>query len=243
MMPLRAVTFDFHNTLAECDDWFQIEIRALVSRFLDWHADHGGREVTDEDRATAESHYRGLRREIIHHGRERDAYECVSFVLQKMGRSVDPCVTRVGIDEIMMTALPGSTPVDGVIDAVRDLRGHGLKLGVVSSAAHHGFLEWSLTKFGILNEFDVVISSAGCGHYKSRRDIYDHALDQLGVVAEEAVHVGDSYRFDVEMAGQAGMRTVWFARADIDEDENGSDLTVSRLTGLSRLILDRFGAT
>jgi hypothetical protein len=31
-VPTRAVTIDFHNTLARCDRWFDLEVRALCPR-------------------------------------------------------------------------------------------------------------------------------------------------------------------------------------------------------------------
>ncbi len=33
-MPIRAVTIDFHNTLAWCDRWFALEVRELVPEVL-----------------------------------------------------------------------------------------------------------------------------------------------------------------------------------------------------------------
>lgn len=240
-MPLKAVTFDFHNTLADCDEWFQIEVRELVPRVLDWLALHGGPAVTDDEREAAIGHYRALRLEIMEHGDERDAYDCTAGVLGLLGRRVDPAIVRRGVDDVNLVALTGSTPVPGVVDAVRDLRAHGIKLAVVSSAVHHDFLEWSLAKFGIRDEFEHVVTSAGCGFYKSRTEIYEHTLERLGVAPSEAVHVGDSYRFDVETATRAGMWTVWFSCTDRAEAGNVASLTLTTLNGLSPLILDHFG--
>ncbi|HEX5165741.1 MAG TPA: HAD family hydrolase [Thermomicrobiales bacterium] len=241
-MPLKAVTFDFHNTIANCDEWFQLEVRELVPSVLDWLAEHDEAIVSDGDRDEAIRHYRALRLDIMEHGNERDAYDCTLDVLARMGRSVDEQTVRLGVDAVMRTALPGSTPVEGVVAAVRDLRAREIELAVVSSAVHHAFLEWSLAKFGILDCFSHVITSASCGFYKSRTEIYQHALDQLAVAPSEAVHVGDSHRYDVETATRAGMRTVWFSRGQADSPSNGAGLTVTSLEGLAPLILDHFGS-
>ncbi len=240
-MPLTAVTFDFHNTLAECDEWFQIEIRELVPRFLDWLAAGNGSQIANAERVAAVTHYRALRLEIMDHGEERDAYDCTADVLTLLGRNVDRATIRTGVDEIMRQALPGSNPVPGVVDAVQSLRRHGIRLAVVSSAVHHDFLEWSLAKFGIHACFTHVVTSASCGFYKSRTEIYEHTLDQLGVSAAETVHIGDSYRFDVETATRAGMQTVWYSRSQDEHHENGAGLTLSSLEGLAPLVLSRFG--
>lgn len=240
-MPLRAVTFDFHNTLAECDEWFTIEVRELVPRVLDWLAASGGPPVSQDERDAAIQHYRELRLQIMDHGNEVDAYDCAIAVLDRLGRRIDPATIRRGVDDVMRVALPESSPMPGVVPAVRELRESGLELAVVSSAVHHDFIEWSLAKFGILDCFSQVVSSACCGFYKSRTEIYEHTLERLNVAASDAVHIGDSHRFDVETAKRAGMRTVWFMHSDIRDKENGANLAVTSLEGLAPLILDHFG--
>jgi HAD superfamily hydrolase (TIGR01509 family) len=177
----------------------------------------------------------------MEHGEEQDAYDCTLQVLAQLGRSVDSAIVRSGVDDVMRTALEGSMPVPGVVQAVRDLCANDVALAVVSSAVHHDFLEWSLEKFSILSCFEHVVTSASCGFYKSRTEIYEHTLQRLNVSPSDAVHVGDSYRYDVETATRAGMRTVWYAREHRDGDGNGAGLTVTDLTGLSPLILDHFG--
>lgn len=241
LMPLRAVTFDFHNTLAECDEWFRLEVREIVPSFLDWLAESGGAPAMPDERDAAVQHYRDLRLQIMDHGNEQDAYDCTIAVLDRLGRSVDPQTIRRGVDAVMRAALPNSTPVPGVVSAVRSLHENDIELAVVSSAVHHDFIEWSLAKFGILDCFSHVVSSAGCGFYKSRTEIYEHTLERLNVAASDAVHVGDSHRFDVETASRAGMRTVWFMRSDVEAAGNGANLAVSSLVGLAPLIMDHFG--
>lgn len=241
-MPLKAVTFDFHNTIATCDRWFQHEIRTLVPSVLACHAESSGYDVDELTHGKAVEIYRRLRLEIIEHGDEIDASGCVRLVLDELGIGIDDSAIDAAIERVMRDCLDDSEPVPGVIDAVRELADSGIRLGVVSAAVYHPFLEWSLEKFGILDAFDVVVTSASAGYYKTRPELYLFTLDRLGVDASESVHVGDSHRFDVEGARNAGMRTVWFC-ASSGPDSNGSaDMTVSRLEGLAPLIVSRFGS-
>ena len=239
-MPLQAVTFDFHNTLAECDDWFQLEIRDLVPAILDRLAAHNG-GVTDAERQDAVRLYRALREEIIHHGEELDAYACARHVLNQMGHACEPSVLKVTVDSVMRGALADCRPVSGVVETVHELRNRGVSLAVVSSAVHHDFLAWSLDAFGIHDAFDVVVTSASCGYYKTRTEIYEHALAGLGVSTDAAVHVGDSYRYDVQTAKRAGMRTIWYARDGHDNAGTDADLTVTSMVNLVDAIVRRFG--
>jgi FMN phosphatase YigB (HAD superfamily) len=110
---------------------------------------------------------------------------------------------------------------------------------VVSSAIYHPFLEWTLERFGILDAFEMVITSASCGFYKSRPEIYQHALDALSIAPDELVHIGDSLVYDVTTAGSLGVRTVWL-NAESD-GEHGADMRVPTLEGLAPTLLEYFG--
>ena len=106
---------------------------------------------------------------------------------------------------------------------------------VVSSAIYHPFLESTLERFGILDAFEMVITSASCGYYKSRQEIYHHALDALGIAPGELVHVGDSLKYDVTTAGRLGVRTVWL-NADAD-GEHGADMRLPHFAVLAPALL------
>jgi FMN phosphatase YigB (HAD superfamily) len=74
-----------------------------------------------------------------------------------------------------------------------------------------------------------VVSSAECGYYKSRPEIYWSALARLDADAHRSVHVGDSPRYDVEGAARAGMKTVWLRRSDAFQPAIAPDLTLASL--------------
>ena len=59
--------------------------------------------------------------------------------------------------------------------------------------------------------FTEVTTSAGEGIYKSDPVIFLRAVSRLDFEPDEAVHVGDHARFDVQTARSAGLHTVWFA--------------------------------
>lgn len=237
----EAVTFDFHNTIATCDQWFQLEIRELMPAFLTWYATHHG---SDSNRICAKESvtvYRRLRTEIMEHGIEMDAVTCVDAVTRELGFSLPADTIESGVETVMRATLAEATAVPGVVEGVRKLRSQGVRLGVVSSAAYHPFLEWTLDKFGILDDFDTIVTSASCGYYKSRTEIYSIALEHLDSTADRAVHVGDSHRFDVETASRLGIRTVWYNHENSTYPDVQADAVVTTLDGIDRLILGLFG--
>ena len=204
----QAITFDFHNTLVACDPWFEIEVRALCSRFLDWRA---GGSADSAISAEADRRYRSLREAIIDHGRELTAEQCVASVLGDMRIAVESEEIDAGVQSIMMATLDHAQAIPGAVSLVQDLAAAGYPLAIVSSAVYHPFLDASLKKLGFAGLFQSVVTSASCGFYKSRPEIYWLALEALGAKPERSLHIGDSYRFDVLGGRRAGMATVWLS--------------------------------
>jgi putative hydrolase of the HAD superfamily len=96
--------------------------------------------------------------------------------------------------------------MEGVEDALRLLRGAGLRLGVVSNA--EGTVEAMLGEVGLRPYLDTVVDSWVVGHAKPAPRIFEVALDRLGVIASAAVMVGDSPSADIAGAAAAGIPAV-----------------------------------
>lgn len=228
----HAVTFDFHDTLVHCDEWFQLEIRRLPGAFLAWHARQTASLIEPGSAERVEHAYRRLRLSIIQHGHELSAERCLAVVFSQTGIDIDEDLLEIGVNELMWSALDGAAAVPGAVEAVRHLTDRGTPLAVVSSAVHHPFLEWSLEKIGVREAFGAIVTSAGSGYYKSRPEIYWTALEKVGAPAAGSIHVGDSARFDVEGAKRAGMRSVWLDHGSNAIPPSEPDLRVSTLEGV-----------
>ena len=233
---LDAVTFDFHDTLAICDDWFQVEIRQLVPYFLRWYAKDAGIAVSECIFDRSVSTYRALRLGVMDHGIEMDAEACVSVVTRDLGMEIPASAIARGVCAVMNATLNDSVPVPGVVEAVRSLRGNGVRLGIVSSAVYHPFITWSLEKFGIGDQFDSIVTSARCGFYKSRTEIYQSALDDLGARASRTIHIGDSHKYDVETPSRLGMKTIWYEATGAASGDHLADVVVSSLTNVEQIV-------
>ena len=234
-----GITFDFHNTIAACESWFNLEVRQLVGAFLRWRAAATGGSLPSGLTAAADAAYRRLRLAIHLHGHELPAERCVATVLDQMGIDVGASEIVRGVEELMRGALDEATPMPGAVETVAALSERGVALGIVSSAVHHPFLEWTLDRFGLGDTFAVVTTSASSGYYKSRPEIYWQTLHRLGKVPAASVHVGDSLRFDVGGAQRAGMRTVLISanRGSSGAQDPVPDLVVPTLHGATASIL------
>jgi len=124
---------------------------------------------------------------------------------ERLGRPLSQEVLegRIGRRTEMILA-QGLLP--GILQAIDDARGLGLKLGVASSSTRD-WVSGHLERLGILGRFDCVRCRDDVNHAKPAPDLYLAVLDCLGVRPSEAVAIEDSPN-GVMAAKQAGMRCV-----------------------------------
>ncbi|CAN5678847.1 hypothetical protein BH23CHL2_BH23CHL2_02740 [soil metagenome] len=236
-----AVTLDFHNTIAHCDEWFNLEVYDLVPAYLNWRHRTLGLSPEPGHIDRGKRRYRELRQRVMDTGLELDAAESLELVLQTLDVDASPDDVARALIEIFRPTVDSARPIPGVVESVKRLHAAGVRLAVVSSAAYHPFLEWTLEGFGIRQHFEVILTSASTGHYKSTPKIYEAALNILDILASACIHIGDSERFDVVPARELGINTVLFANgADVDTITT-ADLRVSTLVDLPSRLRDTFG--
>lgn len=127
---------------------------------------------------------------------------------------------------------------DDAIDALEALRRRGYRLGCVTNRAFGGpAFASEVEDHGLARFFDVLSVSCDIGFMKPHPQIFQHALDILGVEPEEAVMVGDSLRADVAGAQALGMTAVWREHPGIDEQADGvrPDFVVDELREVPQL--------
>lgn len=94
-------------------------------------------------------------------------------------------------------AIPGS------VEAVREIKRRGFKVGVVSNA--EGRVEQDLGAAGYAGLLDTVVDSHHVGVEKPDPAIFRIALERVGGAAEESVFLGDVPAVDVAGARAAGI--------------------------------------
>ena len=95
---------------------------------------------------------------------------------------------------------------DDVKPVLRQLHESGLRLGLISNA--HRCLTSFRSHFELEPFITGSVSSSDHGFMKPHPSIFEAALRELDVVAEDALMVGDSISHDVEGARRLGMRAV-----------------------------------
>jgi putative hydrolase of the HAD superfamily len=113
------------------------------------------------------------------------------------------------------------------------LKRAGIKLGVISNT-EDGRLEELLKLMEIAADFDLLVDSYLVGLRKPDAAIFHYALSQLGVAADEAVYIGDSYGHDVLGARSAGLRAILldpfdlYSESDCPRIKTLGELTAAR---------------
>jgi FMN phosphatase YigB (HAD superfamily) len=210
---IRAVTFDFWNTLIRADYSGVADRRLtawlglLAGEGFDLDRDvvhgalrHGGQRFDDE--------WRGNR----FYGAERAVADMLEFL------GIDGSAQlRADLLKTITDPDPAHdpTPNPNVREALEGLRAAGVRIGIICDVglAPSTTLRRYLERHQLLEFFDHWSFSDAVGCFKPDPRIFAHALDGLSAAAgssiapEESAHIGDLRRTDIAGAQDCG----WFA--------------------------------
>jgi len=97
----------------------------------------------------------------------------------------------------------------GALGLLDRLRARGIRTGLASNAPFPpALLARQVNGNGIGQRMDVVVFSSAVGRRKPAPELYQAALDQLGVAPAHALYVGDKVREDYEGPRAIGMEAV-----------------------------------
>ncbi len=126
-------------------------------------------------------------------------------------------------------------PFSDALPTLSDLRGD-YRLGLVTNGVHD-LQHQKIERARLQGAFQTIVISGEIGIGKPDRRIFEHALDALGVRANQAVMVGDSLTRDVQGARQAGLRAIWLNRCgDAGQGHDKADAVVAGLRELRAVL-------
>ncbi|MGQ0792509.1 MAG: HAD family hydrolase [Deltaproteobacteria bacterium] len=114
------------------------------------------------------------------------------------------------------------------------------RIALVSNFDHAETAYSLLRKFDIERYFEQMVISIEFGWRKPKPDIFRHALERLGVAAEDSVFVGDNFDADVRGSKSVGMDAVWinkFGEQTPEEKSVEPDYTVLRFADIRHFLL------
>jgi putative hydrolase of the HAD superfamily len=212
---IKAVLFDFYNTLAETTN-FGPSWEELVTE-LGYELPADVRERWWNDGIDGTEH--------DEHSVSRDHY--VAWQRSRVCSMLGECgVPGAAHDEFIerVHEISAHNRIDAyeeVADVLTDLRARGVALAICSN------WDWDLHEAiesaGLTGAVDVVVSSAWVGARKPHPRIYDHTLDQLGIAPQDALFVGDTWACDVDGPRAAGMHTLYLRRTHLGTDHTAPE--------------------
>ncbi len=224
---MRAVAFDFGQTLAELD--YQFVGARLAER---------GHAFEQARAAAGAEHAWQLYGELKAEGH---AVAWLAMMQAQLEAGGVPPESAPSLASWLWQEQPKKNlwrkPIPGMIELVRELRSAGAKLAVISNSEGH--LAELIDELGWSDAFHVVVDSGRVGIDKPDARIFQHACRALGVEPGELLHVGDAWEADVQGALGAGASAVWFdaryAERTLPERAYGADGPRSLREILARL--------
>ncbi|MEX1103384.1 MAG: HAD family phosphatase [Dehalococcoidia bacterium] len=133
-----------------------------------------------------------------------------------------------------------SLPLPGAVPLVRSLEAAGVPIAVCSSSIVP-WVDACLSKIGILDAFDAIITGTDVEHGKPAPDIYLLAAERLGIDPAACLAIEDAPA-GIQSARKSGM-TVWAVRTEYTRDlelpnadrilESLEDIAIEELIGVA----------
>ena len=209
---IKAVTIDFWNTLFTSSNGDLR--RAYRNEAIRTALAPQQRSVSDEQLAEAVAHvYTIFERIWFGEQRTPSTDECVRIVWEHLGAEV-PFAAHMDVvrafEDSIIVGMPD--PIEGATDVIPELAAR-YRLAIISDTAFSPgrALRAVLDHHGLLRYFTTCVFSDETGVSKPHEKAYSTALESLGAVSTESVHIGDIERTDILGARNMGMRSILFS--------------------------------
>lgn len=170
---------------------------------------------------------------------EVSSRKIVEWVLENLGLGERPELRDALFDIYNQSLLSIKLEIkNGAKEVLSDLRAKGYRLGLISNTAYGEKLRTILKNFSVASYFDVMVFSDEFGLRKPRREIFQAALDQLQIRADEAAHVGDRPDLDVLGAKNAGIVSIYLNENSEPYPEGypKPDITIHNLSEVTAVV-------
>ncbi len=127
---------------------------------------------------------------------------------------VDPVLvpTDLGL-RFLAWRLEHLSPFPGAIETLRQLRGEGVRLALVTNG-EAGAQREKIAKFRLDQEVDTVLVEGELGFGKPDPRVFDLALERLGCTVRDVWIVGDDLQWEVVGGRRYGFASVWVNARD-----------------------------
>jgi putative hydrolase of the HAD superfamily len=151
--------------------------------------------------------------------------EAFERILRASGAEPRPGLVRTLVDRDRELLLRSARLYDDALPFLRGLRSRGVKIAIVSNCSEH--TRDLLESNGVADLADTLVLSCEVGAQKPAAEIFTHALDQLGVTAQDSVFVDDQASFCASAAA-LGITAMQIVRGELDGKVPAEGTTIVR---------------
>jgi putative hydrolase of the HAD superfamily len=218
--PVKAVTFDFWNTIArerQGGAMTEARRRAVMAACEDCDVEVEAELLAATLEEIATTYHRSWSGGVHFHPNEGVEMLVASLGIEGTAREV---VADAFLNAGRGAKLELAPEIRSCLEALSE---RGLELGIVCDVGFTGgeLLREFLDREDLLGHFSGWAFSNEVGHYKPSPQAFEAALAALGAQPSEAVHVGDLRRTDIAGARAVGMGTVRYRGLHDDRGEDG----------------------
>lgn len=240
MKKFQAVLFDLGDTLIDFEPLDTRELfRISARRSYDYLRSAGAR--LPEFEPFFRSQYRGLRWSYLWAKLRRREFNSI-HLLKRLCGQIHYQADEEGLYELAWlwySPLCDYASVEkGMSEALDQLRRGGVRMGIISNTFVPGkTLDRHLNQVGLLEFFPVRVYSSEVGYRKPNRRIFELALRELNISAQQSLFVGDLLKTDMVGARRAGMTTVLKAPFAGPKPNPLADYTIRTISELPPIVL------
>jgi HAD superfamily hydrolase (TIGR01549 family) len=235
---VKAVFFDFYNTLGVWGRSLKPRVQEIAARYgieIDLERYAAARENLYSDASGSDPATHDLlenMQQII------DSYR---DFLSELGvqNYLDQVTWELLQSEHSLFAATNAILYEDTVPTLEHLRGEGFKLAIVSNWDTP--LDPLTERLGIAHYFDIIVASHDTRVRSAKPDshIFNYTLEAVGVLASEAVHVGDTYEADVIGARRACIHPIFIDRDSSQVSRWNRVVTIQSLSELPALLSER----
>lgn len=138
---------------------------------------------------------------------ERRARDTIAGGLREAGLTANSAFLDRA-EQLLFAPDRGRPLYPGARELLETLRGHALRIGLISNWSSHWIVTDIVRCAGIDEFFAPLVSSASFGRVKPHASIFEHVLQIWGLVPADVVMVGDTLGTDILGATRIGMRSI-----------------------------------
>ena len=203
---IRAITLDIGCTLiyeSSCigespSNTLVESLKALTNYLIGL-----GYEVRLDDVVRAIRSWKNVRSKYFSEFMEFDSKLRMHYMLSFLGIKPKPKIVYESLKVVSNAAIRSGKIYSDVEGFLKWTRSRGLSIAAVSNASNHDEVVESLKHFGIIDYFDIVITSNITIYKKPLKEIFEITSQLLDAKPKELIHIGDSLA-DIQGALSAG---------------------------------------